>query len=162
MKSIKLLVSIAVVLIAITGYGCSDKKLSSGTYTMSQITFTEDECYLQEGIPEGTEIHVTIKDTAITVSFGEEKTPPTGMITDNSFTALASKDSDTIPDTDCEDKWSKKMTGTFTQKNVFRGTYEFIDETVKGDDCQDEDQIGFWPPKCTSYMTFTATRKPGS
>jgi hypothetical protein len=161
MKFIKL-VSIAVVLIALAGTGCSDKKLSSGTYTMSKITFTEDECNLQEDFAEGAEILLTIKDKAIMISFSEEKTPPTGTITDNSFTALASKKSDTIPDTNCEDNWSKKMTGTFTQKNVFRGTYEFIDETVQGTDCLDVDKIGFPPPRCTSFMTFTATRKPGS
>jgi hypothetical protein len=155
-------ISIAVLLIMLAGYGCSDKKLSSGTYTLSKITFTEDECYLEEVIPEGTEIRVTIKDKTITISFSEEQTPHTGTISDNSFTALAAKESDIIPDTNCEDKWSKKMTGTFTQKNVFSGTYEFIDETVKGSDCRDAEQIGFYPPKCTTFMTFTATRKPGS
>jgi hypothetical protein len=155
-------VLIAAALIALGGYGCSDTKLSSGTYTISQVSFTEDECYLQEDMADGAELHVTIKDKTITVSFSEEQTPPTGTITDNSFIALAAKDSDTIPDTNCEDKWSKKMTGTFTQKNVFRGTYEFIDETVQGSDCRDAEQIGFYPPKCTSFMTFTATRKPGT
>ena len=161
MKSISL-ISIAVVMIALAGYGCSDKKLSSGTYTMSQINFTEDECYLQEALSEGTEIHVTIKDKAITISFGDEQTPHTGTISDNSFTALAAKESDTIPDTNCEDKWSKKMTGTLTRENVFTGAYEFSEETVKGTDCSDESKIGFKPPRCTTTMTFTATKKPGA
>jgi hypothetical protein len=161
MKSIKL-VSMAVVLIVLAGHGCAEKKFSSGTYTMSQITFAKDECNLKEAFSEGSEIQVMITDKAIAISFGQEATLPRGTIIGNSFTALAAKDSDTIPGTNCEDKWSKKMTGTLTRENVFTGAYEFSDETVKGTDCSDEGKIGFKPPKCTTTITFTATKKPGA
>jgi hypothetical protein len=64
-----------------------------------------------------------------------------------------------IPDTDCRDKWIKKMTGTLVGKDVFTGTYEFSDKTASGKDCNDENKIGFMPPSCTSTMTFTAMKK---
>lgn len=152
--------AIAVALIVLIGCG-GDKTLSSGTYVLSQINFTQDECSIKEYLPAGHEIKVTVSGNAIAISVADDITPPKGTISGVSFTAWSLGSSDTIPDTDCQDKWSKKMTGTVIKKDVFNGVYEFSDETVSGTDCGDESKIGFTPPVCKSTMTFTATKKPG-
>ena len=151
--------SITVVLIVLVGCGCSDKTLSSGTYRLSHISIIQDECNIKDSFPEGHEIKVTVKDNAVTIDVAEDVTPPTGTIVGGAFTAWSSKDPDMIPDTNCQDKWIKKMTGTLVRKGVFTGVYEFIDKTVSGTDCTDESTIGFYPPSCTSTMTFTAMKK---
>ena len=151
--------SIAVVLIVLVGFGCSSKTLSSGTYKLSHISIIQDECKMKDYLLVGHEIKVTVTDKAVTIDWAEDATPLTGTIVGKDFTASASKDSDMIPDTNCQDKWIKKITGTLTEKGVFTGVYEFKDTTVSGKDCNDENQIGFTPPSCTSTMTFTATKK---
>ena len=114
---------------------------------------------MKDYLHEGHEIKVTVKDNAVTIDVAEDVTPPKGTIVGDTFTASASKDSDMIPDTDCRDKWIKKMTGTLVGKDVFTSTYELSDTTVSGTDCNDESKIGFHPPSCTSTMTFTATKE---
>jgi len=156
MKLVRLAL-VAVVMIALVG--CSDKSLTSGAYTLSQINFTKDECNLKEYFPEGHQIKLTVAGNTITVSVADDITPPAGTMTGDSFTVWVTKTDDTIPDTNCQDKWFKKMTGTVTKKNTFSGTYEFTDETLSGSDCSDEGKIGYKPPKCTTTMTFTATKK---
>jgi major membrane immunogen (membrane-anchored lipoprotein) len=151
--------SIAVVLIVLVCCGCSDKTLSSGTYRLSHISIIQDECNMKDYLIVGHEIKVTVKDNAVTIDWAEDATPLTGTIVGDTFTASASKDADMIPDTDCRDKWLKKITGTLVTKDSFTGTYEFNDKTISGKDCNDESQIGFMPPSCTSTMTFTATKK---
>jgi major membrane immunogen (membrane-anchored lipoprotein) len=137
---------ITVVLIILIGCGCSDKTLSSGTYKLSHISIIQDECNMKDYLIVGHEVKVTVKNKAVTID-GKD------------FIASASKNSDMIPDTNCQDKWIKKISGTLTEKGVFTGVYEFNDKTVSGTDCNDENQIGFTPPNCTSTMTFTATKK---
>jgi major membrane immunogen (membrane-anchored lipoprotein) len=151
--------SIAVVLIVLVCCGCSDKTLSSGTYRLSHISIIQDECNMKDYLIVDHEIKVTVKDNAVTIDVAEDVTPPTGTIVGGDFTASASKDPDMIPNTDCRDKWIKKMTGTLVGKDLFTGTYEFSDKTVSGTDCNDENKIGFVPPSCTSTMTFTAMKK---
>ena len=151
--------SIAVVLIVMIGFGCTDEKLSSGTYRLSQVGFSQDDCNVKEYFNEGHEIDVTVKDNIVKVYMAKDLTPPTGAILGESFMAVASKDGDVIPDTDCRDMWVKKVTGKLVQKSVFTGAYEFTDKTLSGNDCTDEEKIGFHPPICTSTVTFTATKK---
>ena len=140
-------------------FGCTDEKLSSGTYRLSQVGFSQDDCNVKEYFNEGHEIDVTVKDNIVKVYMAKDLTPPTGAILGESFMAVASKDGDVIPDTDCRDMWVKKLTGKLVQKNVFTGTYEFTDKALSGNDCADEEKIGFHPPICTSTVTFTATKK---
>lgn len=156
MKLVRLAL-VAVVMVALVG--CSDKGFTTGDYTLSQINFTKDECNLKEYFPDGHQIKLTVAGNTITVSVADDITPPKGTITGESFTAWVTKTDDTIPDTNCQDKWIKKMTGTVTKKNTFSGTYEFSDETLSGSDCSDAEKIGYTPPRCTSTMTFTATKK---
>ena len=151
--------SIIVVLIVLVCCGCSDKTFSSGAYKLSHISIIQDECNMKDYLIVGHEIKLTVKGNAVTIDWAEDVTPLTGTIVENTFTASASKDSDMIPDTDCRDKWSKKITGTLVRKGVFTGAYEFSDKTVSGEDCNDENIIGFQPPSCTSTMTFTAMKK---
>ena len=146
-------------LISLIGLGCSEEKLPGGTYRLSQVGFSQDECGIQEILPEGHEIDVTVMDSTVKIYMAKDLTPPTGAILGESFMAVASKDGDMIPDTDCRDMWVKKVTGKVVRKGVFTGTYEFIDKTVSGADCADEEKIGFPPPMCTSTVTFTATKK---
>lgn len=147
----------AVVMIALVG--CSDKPFSSGTYALSQINFTKDECSIKEYFPAGHQIKLTTSGSAVTVSMADDKTPPAGTLKGDSFMAWVSKSGDVIPGTNCQDKWFKKVTGTAGNKNTFSGVFEFTDETISGSDCNDANKIGFMPPKCTSTMTFTATKK---
>ena len=151
--------SVTVVLIVLVGCGCSDKTLSSGTYELSHISIIQDECNMKDYLIVGHEVKVTVKNKAVTIDWAEDVTPLTGTIDGKDFIASASKNSDMIPDTNCQDKWIKKISGTLTEKGVFTGVYEFNDKTVSGTDCNDENQIGFTPPSCTSTMTFTATKK---
>ena len=141
--------------------GCSDKPLSSGTYVLSQVSFSQDDCNsnVKEYFNEGHEIDVIVKDSMLKIYMAKDLTPPTGAILGDKFMAVASRDGDVIPDTDCRDMWIKKVTGKMVQKNVFAGTYEFTDKALSGDDCADEEAIGFHPPICTSTVTFTATKK---
>ena len=150
---------IAFALISLIGLGCSDGKLSSGAYRLSQVSFSQDECDVKEFLKEGHEIDVTVQDNIVKVYMAKDLTPPTGAILGERFMAVASKDGDVIPDTDCRDMWVKKVTGKVVRKGVFTGAYEFIDKTVSGADCTDEEKIGFHPPMCTSTVTFTATKK---
>jgi hypothetical protein len=152
--------AIAVVLIALIGCD-GDKTLSSGAYVLSQINFTQDECNIKDYLPVGHEIKVTVSGKTVAISLADDITPPKGTISDDSFTAWSLKNSDTIPGTDCQDKWSKKMTGTVIKKGVFNAVYEFSDEMVSGTDCGDESKVGFKAPACKSIVTFTATKKPG-
>ena len=148
------------VLIALASWGCSDKPLSGGTYVLSQVGITQDDCnILKDELKEGHEIEVTVNDSTITINVADDVTPPTGTILGGKFTAFASKDADLIPNTDCHDMWIKKLTGTILKKNVFTAIYEFNDKTISGSDCADEEKIGFHPPRCTSTITFTATKK---
>ena len=151
--------AIAVVLIVLIGCGGGDKTLSSGAYVLSQINFTQDECKIKDYLPAGHEIKVTVSGSAVVISVADDISPPTGTISGDSFSAWSLMNSDTIPDTDCQDKWSKKMTGTMIKKGVFNGVYKFSDDTVSGADCGDESKIGFKPPGCKSTVTFTATKK---
>lgn len=151
--------SIAVALMVLVGFGCTDEKLSSGTYRLSQVSFSQDDCNVKEYFNEGHEIDVAVKDNIITVYMAKDLTPPTGAILGDGFMAVASKDGDVIPDTDCRDMWVKKLTGKLVQKNVFAGTYEFADKVLSGNDCADKEKIGFHPPICTSTVTFTAKKK---
>ncbi len=139
--------------------GCSDKPLSSGNYVLSQVSFSQDDCNVKEYFNEGHEIDVIVKDSMLKIYMAKDLTPPTGAILGDKFMAVASRDGDVIPDTDCRDMWIKKVTGKMVQKNVFAGTYEFTDKALSGDDCADEEAIGFHPPICTSTVTFTATKK---
>ena len=150
---------IAVALVVLIGFGCTDEKLTSGTYRLSQISFSQDDCNVKENFNEGHEIDVTVKDSTVTIYMAKDLTPPTGAILGDTFMAVASRNSDVIPDTDCRDMWMKKVTGNLVKKNVFTGTYEYIDKAVSGADCADEEKIGFHPPMCTSTVTFTATKK---
>ena len=156
MKLVRLAL-VAVVMIAFVG--CSDKGLTSGAYTLSQINFTKDECKLKEYFSEGHQIKLTVAGNTVTVWVADDTTPPTGIITGDSFTVWVTKTDDTIPDTNCQDKWVKKMTGTVIKKNTSSGVYDFSSETISGSDCSDKGKIGYKPPKCTSTMTFTATKK---
>ena len=151
--------SIALAMIALAVCGCSDEKLSSGTYRLSQISFSQDDCNVRETLVEGHEIDVTVKDSTVTIYMAKDLTPPTGAILGDSFMAVSSRQNDLIPDTDCRDMWIKKVTGKLVRKNVFAGTYEFTDKTLSGNDCADEEAVGFHPPVCTSTVTFTATKK---
>ena len=151
--------SIAVALIALVGFGCTDEKLSSGTYRLSQVSFSQDDCNVKEYLKEGHEIDVTVKDRTVTVYMAKDLTPPTGAILGDGFMAVASKDGDLIPGTDCRDMWLKKLMGKLVQKNVFAGTYEFTEKALSGNDCTDEGAIGFHPPICTSTVTFTASKQ---
>ena len=150
--------SIAVGLIILICCGCSDKTiLSGGTYKLSHISIVQDECHMKDYFVEGHEIKVTLKDKFITIDWDEDATPLTGTIAGKDFIVSSSKDEDVIPDTDCQDKWRKKITGTLVGKDGLTGTYEFSDTTVRGKDCNDENKIGFTPPSCKTTMTFTAT-----
>ena len=151
--------SIAVALIVLVGFGCTDEKLSSGTYKLSQVSFSQDDCNVKEVLKEGNEIDVTVQDNIVKVYMAKDLTPPTGAILGDGFMAVASKDGDVIPGTDCRDMWVKKLTGKLVQKNVFAGTYEFTEKALSGSDCTDEEKIGFHPPRCTSTVTFMATKK---
>ena len=151
--------SIAVALLMLAGFGCTDEKLSSGAYRLSQISFSQDDCNVKEYFNEGHEIDVIVKDSTVTIHMAQDLTPPTGAILGDTFMAVALKDGDVIPDTDCRDMWIKKVTGKVVRKNVFAGTYEFTDKALSGNDCADEEAIGFHPPICTSTVTFTAARK---
>ena len=152
------LVSLA--LITLFAWGCSEKPLSGGTYVLSQVGITQDDCnILKDDLKEGHEIEVAVNDGTITINVADDVTPPTGTILGGKFTAFASKDADLIPNTDCHDMWIKKLTGTILKKNVFTAVYEFSDKTISGADCADEEKIGFHPPRCTTAMTFTATKK---
>ena len=150
---------IVAVMLALSGFGCSDKPLSSGTYVLSQVSFSQDECNIGDNITDGDEIDVTVNESKVNVYMAKDLTPPTGAILGDSFMAVASKDSDVIPETDCRDMWIKKVTGKLVRKSVFTGVYEFTDKTLSGNDCADEEKIGFHPPLCTSTVTFTATKK---
>ena len=151
--------SIAFALIALAACGCTDEKLSVGTYGLSQVSFSQDECNIKENLPEGHEIEVTVADGRIRIYMAKDLTPPEGTIIGGKFTAFSSKDEDVIPETDCRDMWIKKLTGTLVSKGVFTGVYEFSEKTLSGRDCADEEKIGFHPPRCTSTVTFTATKK---
>lgn len=151
--------SAMVLLLLLAFYGCSDKPLSSGNYVLSQIGFSQDDCNVKEYFNEGHEIDVIVKDSTVTIHMAQDLTPPTGAILGDTFMAVALKDGDVIPDTDCRDMWIKKVTGKVVRKNVFAGTYEFTDKALSGNDCADEEAIGFHPPICTSTVTFTATKK---
>ena len=154
------LVVFAVVLTALIVCGCSDEKLPSGTYRLSQVNYSpQDECNVKKIILEGHEIDVTVKDNIVKVYMAKDLTPPTGAILGDAFMAVASKSNDPIPGADCRDMWVKKLTGKLVRKNVFTGTYEFSQKTISGNDCADEEKIGFHPPMCTSTVTFTATKK---
>ena len=151
--------SVAVALIVVIGLGCTDEKLSSGTYRLSQVGFSQDDCNVKENFNEGHEIDVTVKDSMVAIYMAKDLTPPTGAILGDTFMAVASRSSDVIPDTDCRDMWIKKVTGKLVKKNVFTGTYEYTDKALSGADCADAEKIGFHPPLCTSTVTFTATKK---
>lgn len=153
------LVVFALVLAALAVYGCSDGKLSGGTYKLSQVSFSQDDCNLKGDIPEGHEIEVTVAEGTVKVYMAKDLSPPAGTIMGASFTAFSTKLEDTIPETNCRDMWIKKVTGKLVNKNTFTGVYEYTDKTVSGDDCADEEKIGFHGPVCTSTMTFTATKK---
>ena len=151
--------AIPLILIALAVCGCTDEKLSGGAYRLAQVSFSQDECNIKENLPEGHEIELTVKDSTVTVYMAKDLTPPKGAILGDSFMAVASKDGDLIPGTDCRDMWLKKLTGKLVQKNVFAGTYEFTEKALSGSDCADEEKIGFHPPICASTVTFTATKK---
>ena len=147
-------------LITLFACGCADKPLSGGKYVLSQVGISQDDCnILKDDLKDGHEIEVTVNDSTITINIADDVTPPAGTILGGKFTAFASKDSDLIPDTDCRDMWIKKLTGTILKKNVFTAVYEFSDKTISGADCADEEKIGYHPPRCTSAITFTATKK---
>ncbi len=148
------------VLVALAAWGCTDKPLSSGTYVLSQVGIAQDDCnILKDDLKDGHEIEVTVDDSTITINVADDVTPPVGTIIGGKFTAFASKDSDLIPNTDCRDMWIKRVSGSLVKKGVFTGVYEFSDKTISGADCADEEKIGFHPPRCTTTMTFTATKK---
>lgn len=148
-----------VTLIALAAFGCTDKPLSSGTYVLSQVGFSQDECNMKDSFSEKHEITLTVDDNTVTVDMAGDVTPLKGMLIGGKFTVFSSKTDDVIPDTDCRDMWIKKLTGTLLKKNVFTAVYEFSDKTISGTDCSDEEKIGFHPPRCTSTITFTATKK---
>lgn len=151
--------SIALAMIAMAVIGCTDEKLSGGAYRLSQVSFSQDDCNIKDDLPEGHEIDVTVMDGTVKIYMSKDLTPPTGAILGDAFMAVSTKDGDVIPGTDCRDMWVKKVTGKLVQKGVFAGTYEYIDKTLSGNDCSDEEMIGFHPPMCTSTVTFTATKK---
>ena len=151
--------AIPMMLIALAVCGCTDEKLSSGAYKLSQVSFSQDDCNIRSDIPEGHEIEVTVADGKVRIYMAKDLTPPEGTIVSNSFTVFSTKIEDTIPGTNCRDMWIKKVTGKLVQKGVFTGTYEYSDKTLSGNDCADEEKIGFHPPMCTSTVTFTATKK---
>ena len=139
--------------------GCSDKPLSSGSYVLSQVSFSQDECNMKEYLKDGHEIKVTMNEDSVTIHVADDQTPLMGTIFGGKFMAVSMNYDDTIPDTDCRDMWVKRLAGNLVRKNVFTGTYEFSDKTLSGSDCADEEKIGFHPPVCTSSVTFTATKK---
>lgn len=149
----------SIALIALVVCGCTDKPLSSGTYVLSQVGFSQDECNMKDSFSEKHEITLTVEDNMVTVDMAGDVTPLKGTLIGGKFTAFSSKADDVIPDTDCRDMWIKNLTGTLLKKNVFTAVYEFNDKTVSGADCSDEEKIGFYPPRCTSTITFTATKK---
>jgi hypothetical protein len=159
---------ICAVLASATILGCgggSDETftLASGQYTLSNITFSKDTCQINSGFAAGHEITVTVTGTNATVAMvSQEGTPSTGAISGDSFTASASRTSDTIPGTNCNDSWTKTVTGTLTANGTFTGSYKWTDQTIGGTDCSNADAIGFTPPSCESDFTFTATKKPGT
>jgi len=138
---------------------CSDQSLSSGTYRLSQVNFSRDECNISDKIPEGHEIDVRVVDSKIMIYMLKDLTPPAGTMIGGTFTAFSTREADIIPKTDCRDMWIKKVTGKVVQKNVLAGTYEFIDKPLSGNDCADEEKIGFHGPICTSSVTFRATKR---
>lgn len=148
----------ALALVIVSGSACTDEKLSSGTYRLSQVSFSEDECNIKENIAEGHEIELAVNDNAVMIYISKDLTPPNGTIIGKTFMAFASTENDLIPGTNCRDMWIKKITGTIIKKGVFTGVYEFNDRTIAGADCAEEENIGFHPPRCTSTMTFTATK----
>ena len=150
---------VSVVMITLFACGCTEKPLSGGTYVLSRVGFSQDECNMKETFSDKHEITLTVNDNTVTIDMAGDVTPLTGMLISGKFTAFSSKADDVIPDTDCRDMWIKNLTGTLLKKNVFTAVYEFNDKTVSGADCSDEEKIGFYPPRCTSTITFTATKK---
>jgi len=155
----RILSLVSIALIALAVCGCSEKPLSSGTYVLSQVGFSQDECNMKDSFSEKHEITLTVEDNTVTVDMAGDDTLLKGMLIGGKFTAFSSKTEDVIPDTDCRDMWIKNLTGTLLKKNVFTAVYEFSDKTISGDDCSDEEKIGFHPPRCTTTMTFTATKQ---
>lgn len=163
MKKIQLALAVVLPVLYACGTDTSTPKylIHAGTYNVTSVTFTKDECKLTT-LPATMAIDVNATTSAVTFTDlgASADSHPTGVKTGNNFTAKADYVYDNTKDTppiDCKEHLVKTIAASMDSDDHFSATFTWDDSVSAGAACT-QAALGY-PVPCQSVATFKGAIK---